>query len=524
MTYSAIRRWLFWLVLLIVVTATFRSLRGYLGQVHVAILYLLLVLIGSSRGGRALGLTLAALCFAFIDYYFQAPYDTLAVGLGVDWVTLFAFLSTATVATNLLVRARNEAAEARRRTDEARALSVLGAETLRHASPEDALTAIVSLIHHELHIARCTLHPWSATRGLGDARNSMIAHDATMLPTVDDTVVVATAERSVAFAVRSTGQPMALAITPTDAVPSSMPDDVWTLLLPLRIEQRVVGVLTIADVKPLTLDAVQRRFVTALAYFAAVAVEREYLAAATAHAAALREANRLKDIVLASVSHDLRTPLTTIKALAQSEAMHGSALGIAIEEQADRLSRLVSDLLEISRLRGHDLPMQIEVNTAEDLIGAVVRQTRGILDGKRMQVSLDDRATTLLGSFDFVHALRSLGNLVENALRFTPLHGVVDISATRKNGLLSISVADRGPGVSMSEREEIFELFYRREGTAADVGHAGMGLAIARQLAEAQGGTVQYAPRAGGGSVFTLQLPSIDVAEPQDERTQEELT
>lgn len=524
MTRSEIRRWLFWLVLLVVVTATFRSLRGYLGQVHVAILYLLLVLVGSSRGGRALGLTLAALCFAFIDYYFQAPYDTLAVGLGVDWVTLFAFLSTATVATNLLVRARNEAAEASRRTEEARALSALGAETLRHASPEDALIAIVSLIQHELQIARCTLYPWSAIRGLGEARNSVSPHGANILAIVDTTVVVSTAEQGSAFIVRGSGQPVALATTPTDAVPSSTFDDARVLLLPLRIEQRVVGVLTIADVKPLTLDAAQRRFVTALAYFAAVAVEREYLAAATAHAAALREANRLKDIVLASVSHDLRTPLTTIKALAQSEAMHGSVLGLAIEEQADRLSRLVSDLLEISRLRGHELPMEVEINTAEDLIGAVVRQTRGILDGKRIQVSLDDHATTLIGSFDFVHALRSLGNLVENALRFTPMHGIVDISAARRDRWLSISVADRGPGVSTSEREEIFELFYRREGTAADVGHAGMGLAIARQLAEAQGGTVHYAPRAGGGSVFTLQLPSVDFPEPRDEQTQDELT
>ena len=520
-TSLIVRRWIFWLILLVLVTAVFRSLRGYLGEVHVAILYLLLVLVGSSRGGRALGLTLAALCFAFIDYYFQAPYDTLAVGIGLDWVTLFAFLATATLSTNLLVRARNEAAEARRRTEEAQSLSVLGAETLRAASPDDSLETVVLLIQRKLGVAYCTLRPWTSERGFADVTYDATNGSTKNLSLSAAPILTLTAEQGATYCVRVNGE---IAVLPqaSDQASLILRGDVLVLSVPLRVEQRIVGVLALSDFRPLHFDAAQSRFLTALAYYAAVAVERQQLAEASAHSAALREANRLKDIVLASVSHDLRTPLTTIKALAQTAAMHGNALGSEIEVHADLLSRLVSDLLDISRLRGHELPMDVQINTAEDLIGAMVRQTHGILDGKRLQVSLDYSATALLGRFDFVHALRSLGNLVENALRFTPAFGTVDITALADSKWLAISVCDRGPGVPVSERNAIFELFYRPAGASPDVGRAGMGLAIALQLAQAQGGNVSYEPRVGGGSVFTLMLPTAEFAESPDHRVEEE--
>ncbi|MDQ6612756.1 MAG: DUF4118 domain-containing protein [Gemmatimonadota bacterium] len=517
-----LRRWIFWLALLALATAAFRSLRGYLGEVHVSLLYLLLVLVGSSRGGRALGLTLAALCVGFIDYYFQAPYDTLSVGIGLDWVTLFAFLATATLSTNMLVRAQNEAAEAKQRTEEAKSLSVMGAETLRAASPEDSLATIVVLIQRTLAVAYCSLRPWVAGRGIADASYDATNGSTAELPLSAVPILALTAERGVPHGVCANGESTVLTLG-NDGVSLLLRGDVRVLSMPLRVGQSIVGVLALADSQPLHFDAAQSRFLTALAYYAAVAIERQQLAVASAHAAALREANRLKDIVLASVSHDLRTPLTTIKALAQTGAMQGSALGSAIEAQADLLSRLVNDLLDISRLRAHELPMDLQINTAEDLIGAVVRQAHGILDGKRLQVSLDYSAAALLGRFDFVHALRSLGNLVENALRYTPAAGVVDIGATADAEWLSIRVGDRGPGVPAGEREAIFELFYRPECAPPDVGRAGMGLAIAVQLARAQGGDVEYEPRAGGGSVFTLRLQLATISELHDDRTVEQM-
>jgi two-component system sensor histidine kinase KdpD len=227
------------------------------------------------------------------------------------------------------------------------------------------------------------------------------------------------------------------------------------------------------------------------------------------HAEALREASRLKDILLASVSHDLRTPLTAIRALAQDIAADDSGATARAEiilGQADRLNKMVADVLDLSRLKAGAITMNPEVNTAEDLLGATVRQFSGVPDARRIETIIDYSQPALVGTFDFVQSLRVMTNLVDNALRCSREHPVT-ISVTQKNGSLSFQVADRGPGVPIAERERIFEAFYRPNGTTADAGAAGLGLSIARQLAEAQGGSVRYSVRAGGGSVFEFELP-----------------
>jgi len=249
------------------------------------------------------------------------------------------------------------------------------------------------------------------------------------------------------------------------------------------------------------------------------AAEVEALSEEVRHAEALREASRLKDILMASVSHDLRTPLTAIRALAQDIAADDSgatARAEIIVGQADRLGKMVADVLDLSRLKGGALKMNTEVNTAEDLLGAMVRQFSGVPNASRIETIIDYSQPALVGSFDFVQALRVLTNLVDNALRCSR-DGPVTISVTQLNGSLTFQVADRGPGVPPSEQDRIFEAFYRPTGSQADAGAAGLGLSIARQLAEAQGGSVRYSPRSGGGSVFTLELPAAHLD--QDLRT-----
>jgi two-component system sensor histidine kinase KdpD len=253
--------------------------------------------------------------------------------------------------------------------------------------------------------------------------------------------------------------------------------------------------------------AAARRQADAIAVLSA---EHERLMAEAEHAKALREADRLKDIVLASLSHDLRTPLTTIKALAQESALRGDANAKVIEEQADRLSRFVGDLLDISRLKGGAFTVTPELNTAEDLLGAATRQVAGLLNGRTVVSRVDASAPALLGRFDFVQSLRILTNLIENALRYAPAASTVELAVQRTGSMLDISVLDRGPGVPIADRDLIFDLFYRVADSHPDTGHAGLGLAIARRLAELQGGTLEYQPRLGGGSAFVLRLPAID--------------
>jgi K+-sensing histidine kinase KdpD len=241
------------------------------------------------------------------------------------------------------------------------------------------------------------------------------------------------------------------------------------------------------------------------------AEEIEALSEEVRHAEALREASRLKDILLASVSHDLRTPLTAIRALAQDIAIDESqARGHAeiIVEQADRLGKMVADVLDLSRLKAGAFTMNAEVNTAEDLLGATIRQFSGVPDAKRIEAVIDYSQPAMLGTFDFVQSLRVMTNLVDNALRCSR-NSPVTITVGQSNGELSFEVADRGPGVPVSERERIFDSFYRPKGATTDAGAAGLGLSIARQLAEAQGGSVAYAERPGGGSVFTFEIPGV---------------
>jgi two-component system sensor histidine kinase KdpD len=240
----------------------------------------------------------------------------------------------------------------------------------------------------------------------------------------------------------------------------------------------------------------------------------------------LSEANRAKDEVLATVSHDLRTPLTTIKLLAHSAAREGNTTAVEIEEQVDRLSQLVTNVLDLSRIRAGGVVLDFQLNTAEDLVGAAIQRARGVSDGRAIIAKVDLSTPTLTARFDFVQTLRIVGNLLDNALRHSPLGEPVEIATIRDGSWLVIRVADRGPGVPEMERERIFEPFYRPATEAPDAGHAGLGLSIARRLAELQGGSLEYMPRSGGGSVFALRLPAteIDAARDLDDDVVEHFT
>src|SRR5262249_14836753 len=181
------------------------------------------------------------------------------------------------------------------------------------------------------------------------------------------------------------------------------------LLVPLRVHGRVVGVFGASGDAPFQLDDAQWRFIDALWYYAALAVARVGVVAAAERAEAVRETDRLRNALLASVSHDLRTPLTTIKALAQESSRHQDlavAMGNAsvIEEQADRLARMVSNVLDVTRLRGNTFPVTPEFNTAEDLIGAVARQVAGVLGDRVFERRIDRDGPMLAGRFDFVQS------------------------------------------------------------------------------------------------------------------------
>jgi signal transduction histidine kinase len=136
----------------------------------------------------------------------------------------------------------------------------------------------------------------------------------------------------------------------------------------------------------------------------------------------------------------------------------------------------------------------------------------GAFAGRELRTSIAWSEPVLVGRFDFVHALRILVNLLENAHKYSPREQPVDIELARTGASIAISVADRGPGIPLAERGRIFEPFYRPARSTPDAGSAGLGLSIALRLAMAQGGSLDYSDRVGGGSVFTLRLPAVSDA------------
>jgi two-component system sensor histidine kinase KdpD len=479
MTHRTERRWvsaLVWTAVFLFATYVLVGAQGEVTQAHVALVYLLIVLGGSSGGGRGIGFTLAVLAFISIDFYFQPPYGRFEISKRPDWMVLIAFMATALVATQLLAQANEKTDEASRRADEIDRLAALGAETLSTGSASQALTAIATVVRDTIGTDACEI--WVQQ---GEMTKPELAGQA--------------------------GASLGALPPASDAISRSA--DPRTLIVPLEVHARSVGVLALKHHEPIELDAGARRFLSALAYYAALGIERVRLVAEAERAEALREADRLKDALLASVSHDLRTPLTTIKALAHDIAGDGDERAATIEQQADRLNRMVADLLDLSRLNAGELPVRAELNAAEDVVGAAIQQVSAAFAGRELRTSIAWSEPVLVGRFDFVHALRILVNLLENAHKYSPRSMPVDILLARDGGMIAISVADRGPGIPVAERERIFEPFYRPERSTPDAGSAGLGLSIALRLAMAQGGTLTYEDRVGGGSVFTLGLPAV---------------
>ena len=508
-TAPRVRAWLLWGVIYVVATVVMRSAREETGDAHVALLYLLIVLGGSAAGGRALGFALACAGFLAIDYFFQLPYDRFSVAKPLDWSALLVFLATSAVTSELVTRAIAQAEAARRRADEVARLSHLGSQALNAGRAQDALATLAEVIRATVGGVECEIYA-TDDGASAPAAQARVAGEGSAA-SEDHALVLWVAHHARAAVVQADGTALRASVpgTDEDAIGLSAPD-ARTVLVPLQVAGRTVGVLRLADRLRIPLDPARRRFLSALAYYAALGVERVRLVAEAERAEGLREADRLKDLVLASVSHDLRTPLTAIKALAQSSAARGDENARVIEEQVDRLSRFVADILDLSRLKGGVFPVTLEPNTAEDLVGAVTRQVQPLLAGRTLATAVDMSQPALVGRFDFVQTLRILGNLVENAIRYSPPDAPVELGVTREGDTLVFAVADRGPGIPAAEREHLFEPFYRATTSPPDVGRAGLGLSIARHLAQAQGGRLRYETRAGGGSSFILELEALD--------------
>jgi two-component system sensor histidine kinase KdpD len=252
------------------------------------------------------------------------------------------------------------------------------------------------------------------------------------------------------------------------------------------------------------------RIVSPLASVLAVALDRERLARTALEAETLRRSDAIKTAVLRSVSHDLRSPLTAIRAAAEGlertdldlDARDRAELVDAIRAEAVRLERIVTNLIDLSRLEAGAARPRPEVWSVDELIARALDP----FDAASERVVVEQPPDLPAALVDAAQIERALVNLVENALKFSSSADPVTVTVARDADSIVIAVRDRGPGIPSAQLGRIFEPFERGE-----VGSTGLGLAIARGFAQANGGRIEVVSRPGEGTTFSLVLPRADV-------------
>jgi two-component system sensor histidine kinase KdpD len=265
-------------------------------------------------------------------------------------------------------------------------------------------------------------------------------------------------------------------------------------------------------------DPEQERLLATFANGVAIALEQERLSQEEQAAAVVRESDRLKSALLSSVSHDLRTPLAGIKAAIGSllrrdvrwDEEDRQAFLADIDLEADRLTRLVSNLLDLSRIEAGAIKPRKEWENVGELTARVIRRLEPQLANHRIRRDAPDALP--LVRLDAVQIEQVLTNLLENAAKYSPAGTAITISShvtdePDSTSTLRISVADLGPGIALSEQDRIFDTFYRVTGSTSSVSGTGMGLAIVKGLVEAHGGRVMVDSTPKQGSTFSVLLP-----------------
>ena len=522
----------------LLVTAAIFTFHLYPRIPNISIVYLLVVIGLASTRGRYAAVLASVVAFLSFDFFIVPPLYTFVIYRVEEWIALFVFLIDAILTGQLAAALRQRAQEASRRERETRILYDLVRAVNREENLERQFHAIAQSIVDvfsswgvrdcailqpdtagNLRVQASAYQPVEQIELSSDERaiaTWMMAHGRTMGLYDDATLATSTASRFVQrVIVRST--------TAGRGVQRSL------RLIPLKIGQKVVGVLRLRVLDEprrfphkASLEEEHNSPDARIAFFwtfldqATSLIERVRLQRETLRMEILQRTDALRAALLSSVSHDLRTPLTSIKAAASSllqedvqwdeEARRGFAQ--SIEREADRLNRLVGNLLDMSRIEEGALRPQKEWYSLAGLIHDVLGRLRPLLEGHNVQVHLP--GDLLLVELDYLQIDQVLTNLLENTVRYTPPDSPIDVSARVEGEQVIISVADRGPGIPAKDLEHVFDKFYRvlhNPHSGSYPSGSGLGLAVCKGVVEAHGGRIWAEQRAGGGLSVFVELP-----------------
>jgi len=505
---------------------------------NISIIYLLVVLALASTRGRYAAILASLVAFLSFDYFLVPPLYVFTINRIEEWIALFVFLVTAILTSQLAVALRERAAQSSRRERETHILYDLLRLTNRESEPERQLHTISQAIVDAFSswgVYDCAvLQP--------DTAGNLQVQASAYQPTGQ--IILSSDERAIASWVIAHGRTMGL-YDDTALPPSTTAHFVQRVLvhsaatkravrrslhlIPLKMGQKVVGVLRLRVLDQARrlpyeeLQAEEREHADARTAFfwtfldqVTALIERARLQRENLRIAVFQHLDTMRVALLSSVSHDLRTPLTSIKAAASSllqqdvqwddEARRGFAE--TIEHEADRLNRLVSNLLDMSRIEEGALKPEKELYSLKTLIYDVLARLDPLLASHMVETHLPE--DLLLVELDYIQMDQVLTNLIENAVRYTPAESPIDVSAQLKGKQAMFSVADRGPGIPIADLEHVFDKFFRVQNGQHQSEHptgTGLGLAVCKGIVEAHGGRIWAELREGGGLVIYVVLP-----------------
>ncbi|WP_394822800.1 ATP-binding protein [Pendulispora albinea] len=462
--------------------------------------YLLGIVLVSMRFGFVPSMVTAVVSVVCYDFFFIPPYFAFAVGDFRHLMTFGVMLLVAGIISRLTTRVREQAASAGDRERRTASLYAMSRELATAKTLEQVVATGTRHVADVFHVKAVILRPSGRTNTERVGRLVPIAHEVATFE-LDDK------EEGVASWVWQHAQ---LAGTGTDTLPSAR-----GLYLPIRASRGVLGVLGVKPDSPeLLLDPQRRQHLEAFVSQIAAAMERAELAEEAQRARVQVESEQLRNALLSSVSHDLRTPLAVVTGAA-STLLEGNVGGDTRREltetilhESDRLARLVRNLLDATRLEAGSLRVHKEWQPLEEVVGSALHRLDSALVGR--SISTDLPGDLPLVALDSVLIEQVLVNLLENAAKYTPPHAPIAIEARARiqESEVQVTVADRGPGISPGEEERIFEKFFRaQQNTTGLRGGAGLGLTICRGIIAAHGGRIWAENRDGGGAFFHFTLP-----------------
>ena len=445
----------------------------------VALTLLLLILILAAKWSLryAVGISLAAT--ACYNFFFLPPVGTFTVADPQNWLALFAFLTTSVIGSRLSQRARDEADQARSSKREIEVLFLLSRELLQTENVSALLNSLPSVIA------------------------SVSSADSVLLFLLEGDRLYQAGTRAVSMVEVPHLRQLALTLS---APESSAGQETR---IPVRAGVRPRGLLVLRGVllSPASFQAIGG--------LVSIALDRVQALEELARGEAAKESERLRTLILDSITHELRTPLTSIKGavttLQSAEHLDAGSrdeLLTIINEESDRLNRLVSQAVEMAQLEAKEVHMTFAPTAMHSLVQDAQESCAGLTGAHPVQVNLPPLPPVLA---DPQLVSKVLCNLLENAAKYSAPASPIFISAERRGESVMTSVADRGIGIDASEQGLIFDRLYRARSQSGNTAGTGMGLAISRAIVEAHGGTIFVTSQPEHGSVFSFTLPIAEI-------------